>query len=96
MGGRIIFEVLACNKSNAEPQRGEEQNEPRFHDRFVRLNINDGVTALPDCADGPGGSCPLALFVERTKRRGEEGGNFKEVCGLEEGVAGGISFLRQG
>jgi acid phosphatase len=78
MGGRIIFELLAC---------GER--------RFVRLNINDGITALPDCQDGPGRSCELGKFVERTRRRGEEVGGFREMCGLEEGDAEGIGFLHQ-
>ncbi|KAH9864973.1 hypothetical protein IAQ61_008919 [Plenodomus lingam] len=84
MGGRIIFELLSCDiRDRAGPQK------------FVRLNINDGITAIPDCNSGPGKSCPLAQFAERTRKRGVEVGNFKEVCGLEEDAADRITFLCQ-
>ena len=80
MGGRIIFELLSC---------GQKQ------ERFVRININDGVTAIPGCDDGPGSSCLLESFEERVKRKGEEVGDFKEVCGLGEDAPDKITFLRQ-
>jgi acid phosphatase len=85
MGGRIIFELLSCsaNNSRSTPQK------------FVRLNINDGITALPDCNSGPGKSCPLSDFAARTKRKGEEVGDFRELCGLHEETAGRITFLDQ-
>lgn len=95
MGGRIILEVLSCKANRSSSERGEPQEKAGLDDRFVRLNVNDGITPLPDCADGPGQSCPLAHFVARTKRRGGEVGNFKEVCRLEEGDAEAISFLKQ-
>ena len=79
MGGRIIFELLSCDDG----------------EKYVRLNINDGITAIPDCESGPGKSCPLAEFATRTKRKGEEVGDFKELCGLDEGAAERITFLRQ-
>ena len=84
MGGRIIFELLACDASSG----GQEG-------KYVRVNINDGITALPDCQDGPGRSCSLSNFAARTKRRGEEAGVFAELCGLEEGTASRVSFLHQ-
>lgn len=84
MGGRIIFELLSCNASDASRK-----------EKYVRVNINDGVTALPDCQSGPGSSCPLEEFAARTKRRGEEVGVFGEICGLEEGAAERITFLHQ-
>jgi acid phosphatase len=84
MGGRIIFELLACEGEGVE---GRE--------RFVRLNINDGITALPDCHSGPGESCPLEQFAARTKRRGMEVGDFRQLCGLGGDEAGEITFLRQ-
>ncbi|KAF2993680.1 acid phosphatase pho5 [Curvularia kusanoi] len=87
MGGRIILELLAC-KTNKESSHSPTN-------KFVRLNINDGITALPDCASGPGHSCPLPQFIARTKRRGEEVGEFIEICGLEEGAKRGVEFLRQ-
>ncbi|KAJ4313460.1 hypothetical protein N0V94_006947 [Neodidymelliopsis sp. IMI 364377] len=58
MGGRVIFELLACNPLQAE-------NTKR---KFVRVNINDGITALHDCRSGPGESCPLGEFRERGLR----------------------------
>jgi hypothetical protein len=61
MGGRIIFGQLSCS---ADVQSSPEQ--------FVRLNINDGITAIPDCDNEPGKSCPLADFAAWTKREGEK------------------------
>jgi acid phosphatase len=84
MGGRIIFELLSC--------RADAQAIP---EKFVRLNINDGITAIPDCDSGPGNSCPLAEFAARTKKKGEEVGDFRELCGLDEDAAGRITFLDQ-
>ncbi|KAF1944215.1 phosphoglycerate mutase-like protein [Clathrospora elynae] len=85
MGGRIIFELLSCNTS---VYTGPE--------KFVRLNINDGITAIPDCHSGPGKTCPLAEFAARTKKKGEEVGDFRELCGLDEDAAERITFLHQG
>jgi acid phosphatase len=84
MGGRVIFELLSCDTTS--------QSSP---EKFVRLNINDGITAIPGCESGPGKSCPLAEFAERTKKKGEEAGNFKELCGLDDGAAERITFLHQ-
>ena len=91
MGGRVIFELLACKP----PLPSLISNGTSHAGKFVRLNINDGIIALPDCADGPGSSCPLAEFAERTKRRGEEVGGFKELCRLEGDAVEGITFLHQ-
>jgi hypothetical protein len=84
MGGRIIFELLSCSTEKSSQD-----------EKFVRLNINDGITAIPDCDNGPGKSCPLAEFVARTKRKGEEVGDFRELCGLSADAAERITFLRQ-
>ena len=84
MGGRIIFELLSCSA-----------NASSTPEKFVRLNINDGITAMADCNSGPGKSCPLADFAARTKRKGEEVGDFRELCGLDEDAAGKITFLDQ-
>lgn len=86
MGGRVIFELLSCSSN------GAAQDAPA---KFIRLNINDGITALPDCNSGPGKGCPLADFAARTKRKGEEVEDFKELCGLPEDAAGRITFLSQ-
>ncbi|KAF1851927.1 phosphoglycerate mutase-like protein [Cucurbitaria berberidis CBS 394.84] len=82
MGGRVIFELLNCNQTSSPG-------------KFVRLNINDGITAVPGCDNGPGNSCPLAQFAARTKKKGEEVGDFRELCGLDENAAGRITFLHQ-
>ncbi|KAF2036313.1 phosphoglycerate mutase-like protein [Setomelanomma holmii] len=84
MGGRVIFELLSCHVKDAP---GPE--------KFVRLNVNDGITALPDCNSGPGKSCPLGQFVSRTKERGVEVGDFRELCGLSGDAKHQIEFLHQ-
>jgi acid phosphatase len=88
MGGRIIFEVMACQMETRGWLGGR--------DRFVRININDGITALPGCDTGPGKSCRLSAFAARIKRKGDEVGDFKEMCGLEgPTVPDSITFLHQ-
>ncbi|KMU75325.1 repressible acid phosphatase [Coccidioides immitis RMSCC 3703] len=75
MGGRIIFERLNCEpgemKNLSDPRDSPEDDRAS---RFIRININDGIVTLPDCNSGPGGSCPLSNFAERTRVRGEGGG----------------------
>lgn len=84
MGGRVIFELLSCRLDSDEGEK-----------KYVRLNINDGITAIPGCDSGPGKSCPLEQFAARTKKRGEEVGDFKKVCGLDDDAAEQITFLHQ-
>ncbi|KAI7146696.1 phosphoglycerate mutase-like protein, partial [Hortaea werneckii] len=60
MGGRIIFERLAC----AAPQYCWDNAEfgypnhkyctPPADEYHIRVNVNDGIVALPGCEDGPG------------------------------------------
>lgn len=101
MGGRIIFERLACLAEQKCWNRAEYGYpnhvycEPLHNDYFVRIIVNDGIVALPDCDSGPGRSCPLEDFLARVKRRGEEVGDFKKVCGLPNSAKGGIGFLHQ-
>ncbi|KAK7536406.1 3-phytase B precursor [Phyllosticta citribraziliensis] len=89
MGGRTIFERLACKS------RSSETGGNPAVDAFVRININDGVVAIPGCANGPGGSCPLSDFANRVKDRGAALGNFNELCGLAPAMPSQITFLRQ-
>ncbi|KAF2131083.1 phosphoglycerate mutase-like protein [Dothidotthia symphoricarpi CBS 119687] len=84
MGGRIIFELLSCNVTRPSGRR-----------KFVRLNINDGITAIPDCDNGPGMSCPLEKFAARTKSKTDEAGDFRKACGLGDDAADRITFLHQ-
>ncbi|KAK3629126.1 hypothetical protein LTR56_018247 [Elasticomyces elasticus] len=104
MGGRIIFERLACPAAQACWNKADygypnmvfcEPYDAGKEDYFVRINVNDGIVALPGCDSGPGSSCPLAEFMQRVKQRGDQAGNFKETCGLRKDAKGGISFLHQ-
>ncbi|KAK7513796.1 histidine phosphatase superfamily [Phyllosticta citriasiana] len=89
MGGRTIFERLSCQS------RSSETGGNAAVDAFVRVNINDGVVAIPGCANGPGGSCPLSDFANRVKDRGAALGNFNDLCGLAPAMPSQITFLRQ-
>lgn len=100
MGGRIIFERLSCAKkqecwSNAPFYPNHIYCEPRTYEVHVRVNVNDGIVAIPGCSDGPGSSCPLEDFLERVKKRGEETEEFGKLCGLDDGAAKSITFLHQ-
>jgi acid phosphatase len=101
MGGRIILEVLSCkaNTERSEEERSEErsrsQEKSSLDNKFVRLNINDGITPLPSCASGPGQTCPLTHFITLTAQRGLEIGDFKTLCNLPNTATAGISFLKQ-
>ncbi|RMZ29501.1 hypothetical protein D0859_06408 [Hortaea werneckii] len=101
MGGRIIFERLAC----AAPQYCWDNAEfgypnhkyctPPADEYHIRINVNDGIVALPGCEDGPGRSCPLETFMGRVSRRSTEVGSFTEVCGVSGDGDDGLDFLHQ-
>ena len=93
MNGRVIFERLTCQT----PLKGvaQEDNKTSGKRDFVRININDGIVAVPGCDDGPGHSCPLGEFLAMVRRRGREIGDFGEICGVDEDKARGITFLHQ-
>lgn len=110
MGGRVIFELLQCDRSQPSPQKGGPvrpykeaapretcvQQQPKNEKgHYVRINVNDGIVALPNCQSGPGSSCPLGEFLAHVESRGEEIGDFKKVCGLSEKSPDGITFLHQ-
>lgn len=99
MSGRIIFERLTCTpRDQPEPQKRHQIPLNQAHPQnstYIRININDGITALPNCTSGPGSSCPLTDFLAHVKRRGEEVGDFREVCGLGDDVPGRVEFLHQ-
>lgn len=86
MGGRTILEFLSCSRGDKSTWRGSD---------FVRLNINDGIVPIPGCDDGPGRSCSLSRFVERMRKRGQEVGDFRKLCGLGDDAADRITFLHQ-
>lgn len=105
MGGRIIFERLSCSSpasaspsslSSSPASSGKDhENEKDTENVFLRINVNDGIVALPGCDSGPGRSCPLQSFLEIVRKRGEEVGNFGSVCGLPPDAADRITFLHQ-
>ncbi|KAF2839772.1 phosphoglycerate mutase-like protein [Patellaria atrata CBS 101060] len=90
MGARVIFELLNCGDESDYDSAGAG-NKPHH---FVRVNVNDGIVAVPGCDDGPGRSCELGRWAERVRKRGEDVGRFGDVCGVE-GDERGISFLHQ-
>jgi acid phosphatase len=85
MGGRIVFERLACSLDDTKESMGV----------FIRLNINDGIIAIPGCAQGPGLSCPLKNFLSMLDEKLAEAGNFAQLCDLSEDYPGHITFLHQ-
>ncbi|KAI5238030.1 phosphoglycerate mutase-like protein [Aureobasidium subglaciale] len=99
MGGRVIFERMVCPQvychSNAPLYPNHIYCDPPHDEPYVRIVINDGVVAIPDCDDGPGKSCPLASFERRVMLKGWEVGDFGRVCELEEGAPNKITFLHQ-
>jgi len=107
MSGRIIFERLACppvSDPNAPHRQPNDHRDPyqspldqqqAQNNTYVRININDGIVALPNCTSGPGSSCPLREFLAFVKSRGEEVGDFREICGLGSDVPGSLDFLHQ-
>ncbi|KAF2404313.1 phosphoglycerate mutase-like protein [Trichodelitschia bisporula] len=80
MGGRLTLERLECGTDG---------------DAYVRLNINDGILALPGCDSGPGASCPLDEFIGYVAQKQNVAGVFGEACGLSDDMAKGIEFLHQ-
>jgi acid phosphatase len=84
MGGRIIFERMSCKN----PKSPSDET-------FVRININDGIVAVPNCHDGPGHSCSLAKFLSMVASNAEKAGDFSSRCGLSQDAPKSISFLHQ-
>lgn len=95
----MIFERLSCeapqNCWNNPFYPNHVYCEPPRDESFVRVNVNDGIVAVPGCDGGPGRSCAMEDFVERVGRRGREAGEFGEVCGLRSEAAREIAFLHQ-
>ncbi len=91
MNGRIIFERLTCDTL---PQ-SSSNTDANASERFVRIIVNDGVIAFPGCSSGPGFSCPLEDFLALVRRRGENIGDFRQTCGLDEDAPARITFLHQ-
>jgi acid phosphatase len=87
MGGRIIVERMSCKKMGFLGTVSDEA--------FVRVNINDGIVAIPHCESGPGHSCPLEEFLGIIEQKVAKAGNFKQKCGLPDGSKEGITFLHQ-
>jgi acid phosphatase len=101
MGGRIIIERLVrglpsqCWDHSEFGYPNHRYCSEDTQEHFVRININDGIVALPWCHDGPGSSCPLEAFLEWTGRKGKRLGDFRTACGLPKSAKAGIEFLHQ-
>lgn len=102
MGGRVILERLACaapqhcwTNEPLYPNHVYCDPAPQSEDVFVRVNVNDGIVAVPGCEGGPGSSCPLDEFLDRVRRRGEELPEFGPLCGLADDAARRLTFLHQ-
>ncbi|KAK4982172.1 hypothetical protein LTR66_009435 [Elasticomyces elasticus] len=100
MGGRLIIERLTRPATrycwnNAPLYPNHVYCEPERDDVFIRININDGIVAVPGCDHGPGRSCPLDQWTEWVEARGRELGAFKDVCGLADDAPDRITFLHQ-
>ena len=91
MNGRVIFERLRCKHISKENPTAEDTE----INHYVRININDGIVALPGCTSGPGSSCPLKNLLAMVQRRGEEIGDFRKICGLGKDAPARIEFLHQ-
>ncbi|KAL8953043.1 MAG: hypothetical protein Q9222_001093 [Ikaeria aurantiellina] len=91
MNGRIIFERLKCT----QPAQKTSKTGSNATGNFVRINVNDGIVALPNCSSGPGSSCALETFLAMVQRRGKEIGDFRDVCGLRDDASRRITFLHQ-
>ena len=100
MGGRVILERLACATppdcwSNAPFYPNHVYCEPQPDAVYVRVNVNDGIVAIPGCDSGPGRSCPLDEFLKKVGMRGKEIEEFRSICGLGEDAPDRITFLHQ-
>lgn len=100
MGGRIILEQLVCPAptdcwSNAPFYPNHVYCAPPAEEVFVRVNVNDGIVAIPGCDDGPGRSCSLEDFIWRVQERGKAAGDFRKVCGLSDEAPDRLTFLHQ-
>lgn len=100
MGGRLIFERLTCSAepycwSNAPFYPNHVYCEEQEDEVYVRLNVNDGIMAIPGCASGPGHSCPLDEFLYHVAKRGSEIDEFRYLCGLPQDAPDRITFLHQ-
>ena len=102
MGGRVIFERLSCNDDDNDDDSITTTNavpnveKPVEQSVYVRINVNDGIVALPGCLNnGPGHSCPLGIFMDIVRKRGHDVGDFREACGLGADKPDHITFLHQ-
>lgn len=100
MGGRVILERLACPApvgcwDNGPMYPNHIYCEDERDDVYVRLNVNDGIMAIPWCEPGPAGSCEIDAFMWKVRRKGEEVRDFAEVCGLADDAPKKITFLHQ-
>jgi acid phosphatase len=88
MGGRIHFERLTCNTTNAGP-RSPFRNSKTTTTKtmvgvYVRIRMNEAYYPLPDCKDGPGESCLLTTWKAKMEKKTSDAGDFATRCGLKD------------
>lgn len=87
MGGRLVFEKITCDNT------GLGRNLRRS---YVRLFINDGVVDLENSAVGAGLSMAAGMtqWTDMVHKKGQQFGDFGQVCGLPRAAPHEISFLQ--
>ncbi|GJN91040.1 hypothetical protein Rhopal_004055-T1 [Rhodotorula paludigena] len=88
--GHVAIERLHCDSTASSPpsllSRLAIKPVPSHPKKdFVRVVVNGAPQQLPECHDGPGGSCKLADFEQFVRRRAEEFGDFEGACAKKEG-----------
>lgn len=96
MRGTVIFEVLNCTTKSPSHPHGKKPTTTSTDD-YIRLMLNDAVYTLPQCNDGPGGSCLLSDYADFISKRNAAAGNFIDYCHVTQAghpkTVGGASFF---
>lgn len=72
----MALERISCSSSTGKIKDAND---------FIRVVVNGAVQVLPDCNEGPGGSCGSQEFGEFVKERVERWKDFEGACGVGEG-----------
>ncbi|KAI7970223.1 hypothetical protein EIK77_008450 [Talaromyces pinophilus] len=92
MRGTVAFEVLNCTSTSSS--HGKKTTS---YADYIRILLNDAVYTLPQCKDGPGGSCLLSEYASFISKRNAAAGNFNDYCNVttagHPAIVGGASFF---
>ncbi|GAA5946742.1 hypothetical protein JCM10213_004678 [Rhodosporidiobolus nylandii] len=75
--GHVALEALSCTKETLD---GEDEAKD-----WIRVLVNGAPQKLPECQDGPGGSCAMKQFEAFVARRVEEYKDFEGACKEDDG-----------